>query len=164
MVIVANIPPSKKGCNMRCVMQRVDRVNIRVADRYISGIEKGILVFLGVEQGDQESDADYLSDKIINLRIFEDERGKMNLSLLDMSGEMLIVSQFTLFGDCRKGRRPSFSRAENLDQARRLYDYFISKAQEKVKRVAQGQFQAMMFIELVNNGPVTMLLDSRKSL
>jgi D-tyrosyl-tRNA(Tyr) deacylase len=143
-------------------MQRVDRVNIRVGDRYISGIEKGILVFLGVEQGDQESDADYLSDKIINLRIFEDERGKMNLSLLDMCCEMLIVSQFTLFGDCRKG--PSFSRAENLDQARRLYDYFISKAQETVKRVAQGQFQAMMFIELVNNGPVTMLLDSRKSL
>lgn len=148
---------------MRCVLQRVDRVDIRVEDKYISGIEKGILVFLGVEQGDREGDADYLSDKIINLRIFEDERGKMDLSLLDINGEMLVVSQFTLFGDCRKGRRPSFTRAENSGQARKQYDYFISKVQEKVKRVAQGQFQAMMFIELVNNGPVTILLDSRKS-
>ncbi len=87
----------------------------------------------------------------------------MDLSLLDINGEMLVVSQFTLFGDCRKGRRPSFTRAENLDQAKKHYDYFISKVQEKVKRVAQGQFQAMMLVELVNNGPVTMLLDSRKS-
>jgi D-tyrosyl-tRNA(Tyr) deacylase len=148
---------------MRCVLQRVDRVDIWVEDKCISGIEKGILVFLGVEQGDGESDADYLSDKIINLRIFEDERGKMHLSLLDINGEMLVVSQFTLFGDCRKGRRPSFTRAENSDQAKKQYDYFISKVQEKVKRVAQGQFQAMMLVELVNNGPVTILLDSRNS-
>jgi D-tyrosyl-tRNA(Tyr) deacylase len=147
---------------MRCVLQRVDRVDIRIEDKYISGIEKGILVFLGVERGDRDSDADYLSDKIINLRIFEDERGKMDRSLLDINGEMLVVSQFTLLGDCRKGRRPSFTRAENSDQAKKHYDYFISKVQKNVKRVAQGQFQAMMLIELVNNGPVTILLDSRK--
>ena len=147
---------------MRCVLQRVDHVDIRVEGNYISGIKKGILVFLGIEQGDRESDADYLSDKIINMRIFEDERGKMDLSLLDIDGEMLVVSQFTLLGDCRKGRRPSFSRAENSDQAKKYYEYFISKVQERVKRVAQGQFQAMMFVEIVNNGPVTILLDSRK--
>jgi D-tyrosyl-tRNA(Tyr) deacylase len=154
---------SQKGCSMRCVLQRVDRVDIRVEDKCISRIEKGILVFLGVEQGDREIDADYLSDKIINLRIFEDERGKMDLSLLDINGEMLVVSQFTLFGDCRKGRRPSFARAENLDQAKMHFDYFIRKVQEKVKHVAQGQFQAMMLVELVNNGPVTILLDSRRN-
>ena len=149
---------------MRCVLQRVDRADIRVEDKYISGIKKGILVFLGVEQGDRTSDADYLSEKIINLRIFEDEHGKMDLSLLDIKGEMLVVSQFTLLGDCRKGRRPSFTRAEDLDQAKKQYDYFIDKVQEKVAHVAQGQFQAMMFVELINNGPVTILLDSRNSL
>jgi D-aminoacyl-tRNA deacylase len=147
---------------MRCVLQRVDRVDIRVEGNYISGIEKGILVFLGIEQGDRESDADYLSDKIINMRIFEDERGKMDLSLLDINGEILVVSQFTLLGDCRKGRRPSFIRAESPDQAKKYYEYFISKVREKVKRVASGHFQAMMLVEIVNNGPVTILLDSRK--
>jgi len=149
---------------MRCVLQRVDCADIRIEDKYISGIKKGILVFLGVEQGDRASDADYLSEKIINLRIFEDENGKMDLSLLDIKGEMLVVSQFTLFGDCRKGRRPSFTRAENLDKAKTNYDYFISKVREKVTRVAEGQFQAMMLVELINNGPVTVLLDSRNSL
>jgi D-aminoacyl-tRNA deacylase len=148
---------------MRCVLQRVDRVDIRVEGKYISGIEKGILVFLGIEQGDRESDADYLSDKIINMRIFEDERGKMELSLLDIDGDLIVVSQFTLLGDCRKGRRPSFARAEDSDQARKYYEYFISTVREKVKRVAQGQFQAMMLVEIVNNGPVTILLDSRRS-
>jgi len=148
---------------MRCVLQRVDRADIRVEGKYISGIEKGILVFLGIEQGDRESDADYLSDKIINLRIFEDEQGKMELSLLDIDGDLLVVSQFTLLGDCRKGRRPSFTRAENSDQAKKYYEYFISRVREKVKRVAQGQFQAMMLVEIVNNGPVTILLDSRRS-
>ncbi len=148
---------------MRCVLQRVDRADIRVEDRNIAGIKKGILVFLGVEQGDRTDDADYLSEKIMNLRIFEDERGKMELSLLDIKGEMLVVSQFTLFGDCRKGRRPSFTRAENLDQAKKQYDYFISRVREEIPGVAQGQLQAMMHVELINNGPVTILLDSRNS-
>jgi D-tyrosyl-tRNA(Tyr) deacylase len=147
---------------MRSVVQRVDRVDVRVGDRRISGIKKGILVFLGIEQGDLESDADYLTEKIINLRIFEDDQGKMNLSLLDIQGEMLIISQFTLLGDCRKGRRPSFTAAEKPNLAKKIYDCFINKAKEKVICVSQGKFQATMLIELVNNGPVTILLDSRK--
>ena len=147
---------------MRSVVQRVDRVRVHIGDKRVSEIEKGLLVLLGIEQGDLENDADYLSDKIVNLRIFEDEKGKMNLSLLDIRGEMLVVSQFTLLGDCRKGRRPSFTGAENPDRARLLCDYFIQKTKNKIGHVAQGEFQAMMSIELINNGPVTMLLDSRR--
>ena len=148
---------------MRSVVQRVDRVRVLIGDKRISEIGKGLLVLLGIEQGDWKNDADYLSDKIMNLRIFEDENGKMNLSLLDIRGEMLVVSQFTLLGDCRKGRRPSFTGAENPDRARLLYDYFILKTKAIIGNVVQGEFQAMMSIELVNNGPVTMLLDSRRS-
>jgi len=148
---------------MRSVVQRVDRVRVLIGDKRISEIGKGLLVLLGIQQGDRENDADYLSDKIMNLRIFEDENGKMNLSLLDIRGEMLVVSQFTLLGDCRKGRRPSFTGAENPDRARLLYDYFILKTKAIIGNVVQGEFQAMMSIELVNNGPVTMLLDSRRS-
>ena len=147
---------------MGSVVQKVDRADVRIGDRRISGIEKGILVFLGIEQGDRESDADYLIEKIINLRIFEDEHGKMNHSLLDVRGEMLIISQFTLFGDCRKGRRPSFTEAEKPELAKDIYEYFINKAKKQAKGVSQGEFQAMMLVELVNNGPVTILLDSRK--
>jgi len=148
---------------MRSVVQRVDRVRVLIGDKRISEIGKGLLVLLGIEQGDRKNDADYLSDKIMNLRIFEDENGKMNLSLFDIRGEMLVVSQFTLLGDCRKGRRPSFTGAENPDRARLLYDYFIQKTKAIIGNVVQGEFQAMMSIELVNNGPVTMLLDSRRS-
>jgi D-aminoacyl-tRNA deacylase len=148
---------------MRSVVQRVDRVRVLIGDKRISEIGKGLLVLLGIERGDRKNDADYLSDKIMNLRIFEDENGKMNLSLLDIRGEMLVVSQFTLLGDCRKGRRPSFTGAENPDRARLLYDYFIQKTQAIIGNIVQGEFQAMMSIELVNNGPVTMLLDSRRS-
>lgn len=147
---------------MRAVLQRVDRAEIRVDGKGISSIKKGIIVFLGIQQGDGERDADYLSDKITHLRIFEDENGKMNLSLLDVQGEMLVVSQFTLLGDCRKGRRPSFTEAENPDRSQKLYDYFLKTAREKVKCCAGGKFRAMMCVELVNNGPVTILLDSRK--
>lgn len=149
---------------MRSVVQRVDRAEVRINGRRFSGIERGLLIFLGIEQGDRESDADYLSDKIINLRIFEDKEGKMNLSLLDVHGAMLVISQFTLLADCRRGRRPSFTGAENPEAARRLYDYFLGRARERVARVAGGEFQAMMAVELVNNGPVTMILDSRKYL
>jgi D-aminoacyl-tRNA deacylase len=148
---------------MRSVVQRVDRVRVLIGDKRISEIGKGLLVLLGIQQGDRKNDADYLSDKIMNLRIFEDENGKMNLSLLDIRGEMLVVSQFTLLGDCRKGRRPSFTGAENPDRARLLYDYFIQNTKDIIGNVVQGEFQAMMSIELVNNGPVTMLLDSRRS-
>jgi D-tyrosyl-tRNA(Tyr) deacylase len=148
---------------MRSVVQRVDRVKVLIGDKRISEIGKGLLVLLGIEQGDRKNDADYLCNKIINLRIFEDENGKMNLSLLDIRGELLVVSQFTLLGDCRKGRRPSFTGAENPDRARLLYDYFIEKTKAIIGNVVQGEFQAMMSINLVNNGPVTMLLDSRRS-
>jgi len=120
------------------------------------------LVLLGIEQDDGKNDADYLSDKISNLRIFEDQNGKMNRSLIDIHGEMLVVSQFTLLGDCRKGRRPSFTRAENPDRAHLLYDYFIQKTKTMIGRVVQGEFQAMMSIDLINNGPVTILLDSKR--
>ena len=147
---------------MRSVVQRVDRAKVSVNNKVISVIERGILVFLGIEKGDSRLDADYLLDKIINLRIFEDTVGKMNISLFEIMGDILIISQFTLLGDCRKGRRPSFVSAEEPSEARILYEYFISKAKEKIKNVGAGEFQTMMKIESVNDGPVTMLLDSRK--
>ncbi len=147
---------------MRSVVQRVERASVSIDGHRISEIGKGLLVLLGIEEGDAQSDADYLSDKIINLRIFEDNQRKMNLSLIDIRGEILVVSQFTLLGDCRKGRRPSFTAAEHPDRARWLYDYFIQKTEAIAGNVAQGEFQATMSIELVNNGPVTMLLDSKR--
>lgn len=148
---------------MRAVVQRVESAVIFVDGRQISSIEKGVLVFLGIERGDDRKEADYLLDKVINLRIFEDEMGKMNLSLLDKSYAMLVVSQFTLLGDCRKGRRPSFVSAEDPEKANLLYEYFISKGREAITNVAGGKFQAMMKVELINDGPVTIILDSRKS-
>jgi D-tyrosyl-tRNA(Tyr) deacylase len=158
------MPPEKirDRINMRSVVQRVDRATVSVEGRIISSIGKGILVFLGIEKGDSDNDADYLNEKIINLRIFEDAEEKMNLSLLDISGEMLVVSQFTLLGDCRKGRRPSFISAQEPEEAKKLYEYFINKAKVKINHVGAGEFQAMMKIESVNDGPVTILLDSRK--
>jgi len=147
---------------MRAVIQRVDRACVKINHRELSSINKGILVLLGVEKEDTEVDADYILGKTINLRIFEDEQDKMNRSLLDINGAMMIVSQFTLLGDCIKGRRPSFVKAEEPARANQLYEYFIKEAKEKVKSLATGKFQEMMEIELVNNGPVTILLDSRK--
>jgi D-tyrosyl-tRNA(Tyr) deacylase len=147
---------------MRSVVQRVDRANVRVGGECISSINKGMLVFIGIGKGDRLSDADYLAEKIMHLRIFEDQEKKMNLSLLDIKGEMLVVSQFTLMGDCRKGRRPSFTKAENPELAKLLYDYFINRAREQVSYVAEGKFQTMMSIESINNGPITVLMDSRR--
>jgi D-tyrosyl-tRNA(Tyr) deacylase len=147
---------------MRVVVQRVDSATVNIDNRLVAMIGKGILVFLGIEKGDGQKDADYLLEKVITLRIFEDSGGKMNRSLLDVSGEMLIVSQFTLLGDCKKGRRPSFIQAEDPEHARRLYEYFICRGREAMVRVSSGEFQAMMKIAVVNDGPVTMLLDSRK--
>jgi D-aminoacyl-tRNA deacylase len=148
---------------MRLVVQRVDKAMVSVKGQIISLIGTGLLLFLGIEKGDRTEDADALLEKVIHLRIFEDREGKMNLSLLDVAGGMLVVSQFTLLGDCRKGRRPSFGRAEDPAPAKALYDYFITKAAEKVAPVAAGEFQAMMKVELVNDGPVTLLLDSKKT-
>ena len=147
---------------MRAVLQRVEKARVTVKGRLISEIGRGILVFLGIADGDSESDADYLAEKIVNLRIFEDEKGKMNLSLLDIDGEMLVVSQFTLLGDCRNGRRPSYTQAEKPDRALFLYDYLVSQARKKIRVVAKGEFQAMMTVTLSNDGPVTMLLDSKR--
>jgi D-tyrosyl-tRNA(Tyr) deacylase len=147
---------------MRAVIQRVIRAAVRINNEEISSINEGILVLLGIEKEDCTSDADYILEKIINLRIFEDGQGKMNLSLLDIQGEIMVVSQFTLLGDCTKGRRPSFFQAEEPVKAKELYDYFVRKGTAKVKKLATGKFQEMMQIELINDGPVTILLDSKK--
>jgi D-tyrosyl-tRNA(Tyr) deacylase len=147
---------------MRMIVQRVARAHVSVNKSIISAINKGVMVLLGVEKGDEQEAADYLLEKVLNLRIFDDTDGKMNLSLLDISGEMLVVSQFTLLGDCRKGRRPSYVRAEEPNRAKELYEYFLCQARNKIARVYGGEFQAMMKVEIVNDGPVTMLLDSGK--
>jgi len=148
---------------MRAVIQRVDHAGVRINHQELSSINEGILVLLGVEKEDSEADADYVLEKAINLRIFEDEQGKMNRSLLDINGSMMVVSQFTLLGNCVKGRRPSFIAAEEPIKANKLYEYFVDRAKEKVNQLATGKFQEMMKIELINNGPVTILLDSRKN-
>jgi D-aminoacyl-tRNA deacylase len=147
---------------MRAVIQRVVQASVRINNKEISSINEGILILLGVEKEDTKSDADYILDKTINLRIFEDEQGKMNLSLTDVAGEMMVVSQFTLLGDCTRGRRPSFFRAEDPVPANELYEYFVREGAARVKKLSCGKFQEMMQVELVNNGPVTMLLDSKK--
>ena len=148
---------------MRSVIQRVSHCTVRVAEREVGAIGVGVLVLLGVEKGDTEKDLRYTADKILGLRIFEDEDGKMNLSLNDINGEILVVSQFTLLGDIRKGRRPSFIHAAPLEVVKRLYQKMIDYLSSRGASVQSGQFQADMKVELVNNGPVTILLDSRKT-
>ncbi|MFP4017047.1 MAG: D-aminoacyl-tRNA deacylase [Halanaerobiales bacterium] len=147
---------------MRAVIQRVKEARVLVDENIIGEIDSGILVFLGIGKDDTNEDIEYLLDKIIKLRIFEDKEGKMNLSALDLGKELLIVSQFTLYGDCRKGRRPSFSSAAPPARAESLYDSFLNMAKDTGLKVASGQFQAMMEVELKNDGPVTLLLDSKK--
>jgi len=145
---------------MRALIQRVDGASITVGQKEICRIDQGVLVLLGVGRNDTKEDAEYLLDKIIHLRIFEDDNGKMNLSLLETGGEMLVVSQFTLWADCRKGRRPSFTDAAVPEIARNLYRHFVETARGRMSRVQEGEFQAMMKVRLVNDGPVTILLDS----
>jgi D-tyrosyl-tRNA(Tyr) deacylase len=147
---------------MKAVIQRVSRAQVRVAGQIVGEIGKGILLLLGVGKGDSHAQADSLLEKVINLRIFEDEGGKMNLSLLDVGGELMVISQFTLYADCRKGRRPSFTDAGSPEEAKTLYEYFISQARSRGLIVASGVFQALMEVELVNFGPVTILLDSSR--
>ena len=135
---------------------------MRVEGEIVGEIGKGLLVLLGVGKGDTEAQADSLLEKIINLRIFEDDGGKMNFSLLDVGGELMVISQFTLYADCRKGRRPSFTDAGSPEEAKALYEYFISQARSRGLIVASGIFQALMEVELVNFGLVTILLDSSR--
>ncbi|BCA78504.1 D-aminoacyl-tRNA deacylase [Desulfuromonas sp. AOP6] len=147
---------------MRAVLQRVTSAHVEVAGRSVGAIGRGLLVLLGVAAGDSEVDAASLADKIIGLRIFEDDGGKMNLSVADIDGEILAVSQFTLLADCRKGRRPGFSGAAPPERALELYDYFVRLLRQRGFKVPTGVFQADMAVHLVNDGPVTLLLDSRK--
>ena len=147
---------------MRAVVQRVKSASVTVSGELISEIGSGLLVFLGVSKNDQREDINYLAQKVANLRIFRDEEGKMNKSLLDIGGSALIVSQFTLYGDCRKGRRPSFIEASPPEKANKLYEEFIGALNELGVNGKGGRFQAMMDVQLINDGPVTMLLDSTK--
>jgi len=147
---------------MRAVVQRVKKAAVEVDDNLTGEIGPGLLVFLGVGKEDSREDADYLLEKIINLRIFEDEDDKLNLSALDLNKDILLVSQFTLYGDCRKGRRPSFFDAAPPSDAEELYEYFLDELQKTELKAECGEFQAMMDVSLVNDGPVTILLDSKK--
>ena len=147
---------------MRAVAQRVSRCRVTVAGETTGQFGIGLMVLLGVELSDTEADADYLCDKIAGLRIFEDGAGKMNLAVRDVGGSVLVVSQFTLYGDARRGKRPSFDAASRPEQAARLYEYFVERVRASGLRCETGQFQATMSVELVNEGPVTILLDSRK--
>ncbi len=146
---------------MRAIVQRTDQSSVTVEGSQVASIRKGLTVLIGVGQDDTEKDAKYLAEKIVNLRIFDDAEGKMNLSLLDIKGELLVISQFTLFGDCRKGRRPSFVEAAPPQVAEKLYESFILLCQQFHISVATGKFQAEMAVSLVNHGPVTILLDSK---
>ncbi len=147
---------------MRAVLQRVSSARVEVAGKTVGEIGRGLLVLLGVEQGDGEPDIRYLAEKIAQLRIFEDQAGKMNLSVEEIGGQLLVVSQFTLLADCRKGRRPGFSRAAAPALADDYYLKFVDLLRRRGLTVATGQFQASMDVHLVNEGPVTILLDSHK--
>jgi D-tyrosyl-tRNA(Tyr) deacylase len=147
---------------MRAVVQRVKKARVDISGETVGAIDQGLLVFLGVGEEDSEKDAEYLADKIANLRIFSDEKDLMNLSLLDTGGSALVVSQFTLWGDCRKGRRPSFAKAARPERAIVLYEHFIEVLKAKGIKIASGKFQEMMDVHLVNDGPVTLLVDSAK--
>ncbi len=148
---------------MRAVVQRVSRAQVRVGDEVAGEIGPGLLVLLGVGHDDTLADADYLAEKIAGLRIFEDAHGKMNLSLAGAGGSVLAVSQFTLYGDVRRGKRPSFDAAAPPEKARTLYDYFVERIRAVGLRCETGRFQEMMEVELINDGPVTILLDSSKA-
>ena len=148
---------------MRAVLQRVSRAEVRVAGREVGRIGRGLVVLVGIAAGDSEEVGEALAEKIINLRVFDDAVGRMNRSLLEAGGEILCVSQFTLYGDCRKGRRPSYDRAASPEDARGLYEKFVAALRARGAKVETGEFGAMMDVELVNDGPVTLLLDSEKA-
>lgn len=146
---------------MKTVIQRVKQASVSVDGAHIAGIGNGLLVFIGVDREDRTDDAQYLAEKIVHLRVFEDDHGKMNRSLLETGGQMLVVSQFTLLGDCKKGRRPSFVKAAPPETADRLYEYFAGLVRQTGIEVQTGRFRALMDVSLVNDGPVTLMVDSR---
>lgn len=148
---------------MRSVIQRVTRASVEVQGEMLGKIGKGLLVLLGVSDDDTDADLEYMAEKISGLRIFEDEEEKMNLSIADIGGEFLVVSQFTLYGDCRKGKRPSFTAAGRPDYANEMYEKFVSVLRKKGFSVQTGKFGVDMKVELVNDGPVTLLIDSKKT-
>jgi D-tyrosyl-tRNA(Tyr) deacylase len=147
---------------MRAVLQRVTRATVKVEDEVVGEIGGGLVVLLGITQDDTERDVKYLVEKIVHLRIFDDAEGKMNLSLVETNGALLVVSQFTLYGDVRRGRRPSWIEAAGPEIAEPLYESFVMQARRYIEEVATGSFRRMMQVELINDGPVTILLDSRK--
>ena len=148
---------------MRAVVQRVSRAQVSVGEEVVGKIDAGLLVLLGVSKDDSSVDAEYLATKVVGLRIFEDENGKMNRSVVEMGGAVLAVSQFTLYGDVRKGKRPSFDDVAPPQVANQLYEDFVQKVRDAGVRCETGRFQAMMQVELVNDGPVTILLDSKRT-
>lgn len=145
---------------MRAILQRVKQASVQVDDQVVGSIDRGLVLLLGAKNGDAEEDVNYLIDKCLNLRIFEDENGKMNLSALDVKAEILVISQFTLYGDTKKGRRPSFTDALNPEEAERLYQKFIELTRGKGLKVESGVFGARMLVKIFNWGPVTFVLDS----
>ena len=147
---------------MRAVVQRVLRSSVEVEGSMVGSIEKGLMVLLGVSEKDTEEDAAYMADKILNLRVFDDEEGKMNYSLLDVKGELLLVSQFTLYGDCRKGRRPNYMAAAKPDKADALYQQLVQLCRAQNVKTETGVFQADMKVDILNDGPVTLIIDSEK--
>jgi D-aminoacyl-tRNA deacylase len=171
LALIAKVEGNKQKCGvekdkekMRAVIQRVSRAQVHAGGKIAGEIGKGLLILLGVGKGDTKKEADFLLEKIIHLRIFEDPQGKMNLSLMDCGGELLIVSQFTLYADCQKGRRPSFTDAGSPEEAKSIYEYFVAQARDCKIRVATGIFQASMEVELVNSGPVTIILDTPRNI
>jgi len=147
---------------VRAVVQRVLSSSVEVDGKIVGKIAKGIMLLLGIGNEDNEDDVKYLVNKVLELRIFKDDDGKMNKSLIDIGGELLVVSQFTLYGDCRKGRRPSYDRAASPEKAKELYEIFINVARERINKVESGVFQAMMKVDITNDGPVTLLIDSKR--
>ncbi len=144
---------------MIVLLQRVERCSVEVDGEIVGKIGRGLCIFLGIKKGDSENEADWLVEKVSNLRIFEDDQGKMNLSVKDIGGEILVVSQFTLYGNCRKGRRPSFDKAAPPEEAEPLYNYFVEKLRDKGFRVETGIFRAEMKVDILNDGPVTFIIE-----
>lgn len=144
---------------MRCVLQRVASGEVRVSEQVVGKINRGILLYVAIGHDDTEDNLKWMAEKCSNIRVFDDEDGKMNHSVLEVSGEILIISQFTLYGDCKKGRRPSYSRSAPAEKARKLYELFVKEMRKRHTKVETGEFQAMMQVDYINDGPITLVID-----